>query len=277
MPRIDAHQHFWRYSPTTHAWIDDSMGVLKRDYLPPDLAPLLVERGYDGCVAVQAEQTVAETRWLLGLAAAHPFIKGVVGWVDLRDPDVADVLRELSADRRFRGVRHIVQAEPDDRFMLQPEFQRGLAALAPLGLVYDVLVYPKQLPAAIELVPRFPEQRFVLDHIAKPDIKRGAREPWATQIRTLGQNPNLSCKLSGLVTEADWARWQPADIHPYLDTVLEAFGPERLMIGSDWPVATLAGDYHRVMALVEEYLAARLPAAAGEAVLGGTAARVYGL
>jgi L-fuconolactonase len=279
MTRIDAHQHFWRYSPATHGWIDDSMAVLKRDFLPPDLQPLLAARGYDGCLAVQAEQTVDETRWLLGLCAAHPFIKGVVGWVDLRSPDVATVLAQLAQqdhDRRFRGVRHIVQSEPDDRFLLQPEFQRGIAALAPLGLCYDVLIYPKQLPAAIELCPRFPQQRFVLDHIAKPDIKRGVREPWAGQIRTLAGNANVSCKVSGLVTEADWARWRPEDIHPYLDVVFEAFGPERLMIGSDWPVSTLAGDYNRVMAVVEDYLA-RLPSAAVEAVLGGTAARCYQL
>jgi L-fuconolactonase len=277
MPRIDAHQHFWRYSPQTHGWIDDNMAVLKRDFLPEHLAPLLRERTYDGCVAVQAEQAVSETRWLLSLADQHAFIKGVVGWVDLRDPDVATVLAELARHPRFRGVRHIVQGEPDDRFMLGAEFQRGIAALAPLGLTYDILIYPRQLPAAIDLVQRFPQQPFVLDHIAKPDMKAGTREPWAAQLRALAAaHPTLTCKLSGLVTEADWASWKVTDIHPFLDTVLEAFGTQRLMIGSDWPVCTLAADYHRTMGLVEEYLA-RVPPAAREAILGGTAAAFYGL
>jgi L-fuconolactonase len=277
MPRIDAHQHFWRYSPQTHGWIDDNMAVLKRDFLPEHLAPLLHERTYDGCVAVQAEQAVSETRWLLSLADQNPFIKGVVGWVDLRAPDVATVLAELARHPRFRGVRHIVQGEPDDRFMLGPEFQRGIAALAPFGLTYDILIYPRQLPAAIELVKRFPQQPFVLDHIAKPDMKAGTREPWGTQIKQLAAaHPGLTCKLSGLVTEADWASWKLSDIHPFLDVVLEAFGTERLMIGSDWPVCTLAADYHRAMGLVEEYLA-RVPPAAREAILGGTAAAFYGL
>jgi L-fuconolactonase len=276
MPRIDAHQHFWRYSPQTHGWIDDNMAVLKRDFLPEDLAPLLRERNYAGCVAVQAEQAVSETRWLLSLADQNDFIKGVVGWVDLRDPDVASVLAELVRHPRFRGVRHIVQGEPDD-FMLGEEFQRGIAALAPFGLTYDILIYPRQLPAAIELCQRFPQQSFVLDHIAKPDMKAGTREPWATQLRALAAaHPTLTCKLSGLVTEADWAGWKLTDIHPFLDTVLEAFGTQRLMIGSDWPVCTLAADYHRTMGLVEEYLA-RVPPAAREAILGGTAAAFYGL
>jgi L-fuconolactonase len=277
MPRIDAHQHFWRYSPQTHGWIDDNMAVLKRDFLPEDLAPLLHERTYDGCVAVQAEQAVSETRWLLSLADQHPFIKGVVGWVDLRAPDPGTVLSDLARNPRFKGVRHIVQGEPDDRFMLGAEFQRGIAALAPLNLTYDILIYPRQLPAAIELCQRFPQQRFVLDHIAKPDMKTGTREPWATQLKALAAaHPGLTCKLSGLVTEADWASWKLTDIHPFLDIVLEAFGAERLMIGSDWPVCTLAADYHRAMGLVEEYLA-RVPPAAREAILGGTAAAFYRL
>jgi L-fuconolactonase len=277
MPRIDAHQHFWRYSPQTHGWIDDSMAVLKRDFLPADLAPLLHERTYDGCVAVQAEQAVSETRWLLSLADQNAFIKGVVGWVDLREPDVGMVLAELARHPRFKGVRHIVQGEPDDRFMLGADFQRGIAALAPLDLTYDILIYPRQMAAAIELVQRFPKQRFVLDHIAKPDMKAGTREPWATQLRALAAaHPGLTCKLSGLVTEADWARWKPTDIQPFLDVVLEAFGVDRLMIGSDWPVCTLAADYHRTMGLVEEYLA-RVPPAAREAILGGTAAAFYRL
>jgi L-fuconolactonase len=276
MPRIEAHQHFWRYSPQTHGWIEDHMAVLKRDFLPADLEPLLLSHGYTGCVAVQAQQTVEETVWLLDLADQHPFIKGVVGWVDLRSPDVGGELARLAPRKKLKGIRHIVQGEPDDRFMLGAEFQRGIAALAAHGLSYDILVYPRQLPAAIELATRFPQQAFVLDHIAKPEMKAGLREPWAGHLGLLAAHQNVSCKLSGLVTEANWARWKPEDIVPYLDVVSEAFGPERLMIGSDWPVCTLAADYGRTMDLVESYLA-RLPAGAAEAVLGDNASRFYRL
>ncbi|HXU80599.1 MAG TPA: amidohydrolase family protein [Polyangia bacterium] len=275
MARLDAHQHFWRYSPQTHGWIDDSMAVLKRDFLPPDLEPLLKRRGYDGCVAVQAEMTVAESHWLLDLADRHPFIRGVVGWVDLCSPDVADALAPLAKRPKLRGIRHIVQAEPDD-FMRRPDFQRGIAALAPLGLTYDVLVYHRQLPAALDLVERFPGQKFVVDHVAKPDIKAGLRHPWAPHMRALARHPNVFCKVSGMVTEADWHAWIPAQLEYYLDVVFDAFGPERIMIGSDWPVCLLAADYDRTMSVVEEYVG-RLPAKAGEAVLGETAARFYGI
>jgi L-fuconolactonase len=276
MARIDAHQHFWKYSPSTHGWIEDHMAVLKRDFLPPDLEPLLEARGYRGCVAVQAQQAVEETGWLLDLADRFPFIEAVVGWVDLRSPEVGSVLGALAARKKLKGLRHIVQSEPDDRFLLGAEFQRGIAALGPLGLTYDILIYPRQLPAAIELVKRFPAQPFVLDHIAKPDIKAGVEEPWAGQMRQLAAHENVFCKLSGLVTEADWVRWTPEEIAPYLDVVLEAFGPQRLMIGSDWPVCLLGGDYGRVMGLVETYLQ-RLPTEAAEAILGGTATRFYRL
>lgn len=273
--RIDSHQHFWKYSPETHGWIDDSMAVLKRDFLPEDLEPILAARGYAACVAVQAQLSIDETRWLLELADRHRFIAAVVGWVDLCAPDAADNLRALSTNPRLRGVRHVVQAERDD-FMLRPDFQRGIAALEPLGLTYDILVYHRQLPAALALVEKFPGQPFVVDHIAKPDIKRGLRDPWAAQMQALARHPNVFCKVSGMVTEADWGAWTPSHLRPYLEVVFEAFGPDRLMIGSDWPVSTLAGDYARVMGVVEEYVA-RLPPAAAEAVLGGTAERFYKL
>jgi L-fuconolactonase len=276
MPRIDSHQHFWRYSPQTHGWIEDHMAVLKRDFLPTDLQPLLAARRMDGCVAVQAAQTLEETDWLLELADRHPIIRAVVGWVDLRSAEVASVLARYQNRPRLRGIRHIVQSEPDDRFMLGAEFLRGIAALEPAGLTYDILVYPRQLPAAIELASRFPRQRFVLDHIAKPEMKAGVREPWAAQVRQLAANRNVFCKLSGLVTEADWARWKPEDITPYLDMVIEAFGPERLMVGSDWPVCLLAAEYGRALDLVENHLT-RLPTSAREGIMGGNAARFYGL
>ena len=275
MARLDAHQHFWRYSPKTHGWINDAMAVLKKDFLPEDLLPHLKKRGYDGCVAVQAEQNVKETGWLLDLADQHPFIKGVVGWVDLLAADVATTLAPLAKRKKLRGIRHVVQGEPDD-FMRRPDFQRGIAALAPLKLTYDILVYHRQLPAALALVEKFPRQPFVIDHLAKPDIKHALRDPWTSDMRALAKHPHVFCKVSGMVTEADWKHWTPAQLKPYLDVVFEAFGPERLMIGSDWPVCTVAADYDRTMSVVEEYVA-KLPARAQEAVLGGTAAKFYGL
>lgn len=273
---LDAHVHFWRYAPATHPWIDDSMASLRRDFLPADLAPLLRTAGLDGCVAVQAQQNVAETEWLLRLAGEHPFIRGVVGWVDLCAENAADELRRLAVNPRLRGVRHIVQDEPDDRFLLRADFGRGLAALAPLGLTYDILVYARQLPAAIDVVERFPAQRFVLDHLGKPDVRGGGLEAWRGQLRRLSRAPNVWCKLSGLVTEADWAAWTPAELIPYLDVALDCFGPSRLMIGSDWPVCTLAASHERAVALVADRIATL---AAGEraAILGGTAAAFYGV
>ena len=274
-PRIDAHQHFWRYSPQTHAWIDDSMPTIKRDFLPPALKPLLDVSGFDGCVAVQAEQSIAETEWLLQLADEHPFIRGVVGWVDLCAPDAVEQLRRVAAHPRLRGIRHIVQDEPDG-FMLRPEFQRGTAALAGFGLTYDILIYERQLPEALELVRRFPEQRFVMDHMAKPSIRDGSIDAWRAGITAIAACPNVYCKLSGMVTEADWQRWRPADFAPYIETVLETFGPRRVMIGSDWPVCLLAGDYRGVISIVTGAIGA-LPAGDREAVMGGAAAEFYGL
>lgn len=275
-PRIDAHQHFWRYHPETHPWIDDSMQQLRRDFLPRDLQPLLSDAGITGCVAVQAQQNVSETEWLLRLAAAHPFIRGVVGWVDLCAPGVVGELQRLAANSRLRGVRHIVQDEPDQRFLLRPDFMRGLAALAPSGLTYDILIYPRQLPAAIELVERFPQQRFVLDHLAKPAIREQHIDAWRQAIQSLGRFPNVCCKLSGMVTEARWNGWTPADFIPYLDVALACFGADRLMFGSDWPVCTLAASYDEVLGIITDYVG-RMSVAERDAIFGGTAARFYGL
>jgi L-fuconolactonase len=274
--RIDAHQHFWRYSPQTHAWIDDTMRPLKRDFLPRDLEPLLRDAGFDSCIAVQAEQSIAETEWLLALADEHVFIRGVVGWVDLRALDVEEQLRRIAARPKLRGVRHIAQDEPDDRFLMRSDFTRGIAALAAFDLAYDILIYPRQMPAAVELAQAFPQQRFVLDHLGKPQIRDGELERWARGIAALSRNRNVSCKLSGMVTEAAWAKWSPTDFTPYLDTVMDWFGPERLMIGSDWPVCTLAGSYGDVTDIVRSYIE-RLTDSDREAILGGTATRVYGL
>lgn len=273
--RIDSHQHFWRYSPVSHAWIDDSMAVLKRDYMPEHLRVELDRSSLDGCVAVQAAESLDETRFLLELAEDNPWILGVVGWVDLLADDVRDALAQFDDHARFVGVRHIVQSEPDD-FMARHDFRRGIAALAEFDLAYDVLVYARQLPAAIDLVRAFEGQRFVLDHAGKPDIRHAAIDEWAGAIRELSRCPNVWCKVSGLVTEADWTAWTDADLRPYLDVVFQAFGPERLMIGSDWPVCTLAASHPRVVGVVSQY-AAGSSESERRAVLGETAARFYKL
>lgn len=273
--RLDSHQHFWSYDEAQYPWIPKG-SPLHRDWLPSDLAPLLAAAGIDGCIAVQARQTLEESRWLLTLADHSPTIKGVVGWVDLRSDRVEEELAELSANPRFRGVRHVVQDEPDDQFMLRPEFVRGISKLAQFGMSYDLLVFPRQLPAAIELVRKFPGQPFVLDHIAKPPIKDGTLEPWRTQIRELAEFPHVMCKASGMVTEAKHASWRAEDFRPYLDVVFEAFGSDRMMYGSDWPVCLLAGSYERVVRIVDDYTR-RLPADERAAFFGGNAARFYAI
>ncbi len=246
---------------------------------PSDLKPLLAAAGFDGSIAVQAQHSVDETRWLLDLAAQNPFIKGVVGWVDLCSPAFGDQLQEFKVHEfkgnpRLVGIRHVLQAEPDDEFMLRPDFRRGLAQLAELGLVYDLLLYPRHLPAAAKLVAEFPRQSFVLDHIAKPGIAAGVLDPWRRDIAALAAFPNVSCKLSGMVTEARWSHWEPADFAPYLDAVFAAFGPERLMIGSDWPVCTVAGSYAAVMKIVQDSIAGLTPDQR-DGILGENCARIY--
>lgn len=273
---IDAHQHFWHYSPAEHVWMTDAMPQLKRDLLPGDLKPLLAQAGIQGTVAVQARQNLAETEWLLALADQHDFICGVVGWVDLQSPDVRAQLQQHAHHPRFRGVRHVVHDEPDDDFMRRPEFLRGLEALAEFGLTYDLLLFPKHLPLAVEVVRQFPRQRFVLDHLAKPFIKAGRLAPWEADIRALARCENVYCKVSGMVTEADWQHWQAGDFKPYLDVVFDCFGTDRLMFGSDWPVCTLAGDYAAVAGLVRDYLQA-LPDSVEQRVMGRNASDFYGL
>lgn len=272
--RIDAHQHFWRYNPAHQVWMTDEMAVLRRDHLPEELLPLLHAVGFDGCIAVQARQMIEETEWLLQLADAHPFIKGVVGWVDLRSHGLRAQLERFAPHPAFVGVRHVVHDEPDDTFMLLPEFRRGIAQLRAFDLAYDLLLYPRHLPVAMKLAREFPDQRFVLDHIAKPAIREGLISPWREDLERLAECPNVTCKLSGLVTEAQWGRWRPEDFHRYLDIVVAAFGPDRLMIGSDWPVCTLSGDYVGTMRVVMDYVQ-RFPPATQEAMLGGTCARFY--
>ena len=273
--KIDSHQHFWNYSATEYPWIPKD-SPLHRDWLPGDLQPLLTKAGLDGSVAVQARQTIEESRWLLNLADHYPLIKGVVGWVDLRSASVEEQLSELSKHPKFVGVRHVVQDEPDVDFMLRPEFQRGIGKLKQFKLSYDILVYPKQLPAAIALARAVPDQSFVLDHIAKPFIKDGIISPWREQIRELATSQNVFCKISGMVTEANPANWKPGDFEPYLDVVFDAFGEDRLMFGSDWPVCLLAGSYEKVFALLDGYTG-RLNAVARGKIYGGNAVRFYRL
>jgi L-fuconolactonase len=273
---VDAHQHFWIYSPGEYGWIDDSMAALRRDFLPNDLKLELESSGFQGSVAVQARQTLEETRWLLELADNSPWILGVVGWVDLRSPDVRSQLKVLAQNPKLVGIRHIVQSEPDDRFLLQPDFLRGISALEEFDLAYDILIYTKHLPVAAEFVQRFPRQRFVLDHLAKPPIKSGDIDSWARGIRRLAEFPNVSCKLSGLVTEADWQHWEPEQIIPFLDVAFEAFGPDRLMVGSDWPVCLVAAKYARWVNVLKAYLLGRKPEFR-ESVLGGNARQFWRL
>jgi L-fuconolactonase len=272
--RIDAHQHYWIYSPHEYGWIDESMAAIRRDFLPQDLKPELDRGGFGGSVLVQTRQTLEETRWLLMLASHCPEICGVVGWADLCSPDISSQLKEFAENPKLVGLRHIVQAEPDDNFLLREDFIRGISMLEIFDLAYDILIYARHLPVAAKFVERFPKQRFVLDHMAKPPIKNGDIELWARGIRRLAEFPNVYCKLSGLVTEADWQDWTPDQITPYLDVAIEAFGPERLMIGSDWPVCLVAGSYQRVISLVGDYLR-NLPAAAQQAVMGGNAQRFW--
>jgi L-fuconolactonase len=278
--QIDAHQHFWKYSAAEYPWIGAGMECLARDYLPADLAGPARAAGIAGTVAVQARQTLEETRWLLALAEREPLIAGVVGWVDLRSQRVADQLAGFSAAKKFVGVRHVVQDEPDPRFLLGEAFVGGLRSLHQFGLTYDLLLHPPQLPAAVELAALLPEQPLVLDHLAKPRIAAwataGDREAWRRDIEALARHDNVSCKVSGMVTEAAWRRWRPADFAPYLEIVLDAFGPNRLMFGSDWPVCLLAGEYAEVVGIVRDFCG-RLAAAEQAAIWGGTAARFYSL
>lgn len=274
--RVDSHQHFWRYNAVRDAWITDEMAVLKRDFLPADLLPELRANGIDACVAVQAAQSEEETRFLLDLAEKHREVAGVVGWVNLLEEKVEERLAHFSRSRKLRGFRHIVQAEPDDRFLMRKEFLRGIGMLSRFGFTYDILIYARHLDGANEFVQQFPEQKFVIDHIAKPQIKAGELDGWSRGIRAIAKHPNVWCKVSGLVTEADWKRWTASDFRPYLDVVFETFGVDRLMFGSDWPVCLLGGNYAKVKAIVDDYTQS-FSAADKDKIFGGNAARFYGL
>lgn len=251
---IDAHQHFWFYTPERDTWITDDMAAIRRDFLPADLEPILKANGIDGCVAVQADQSEDETTLLLNLAGAYGFIRGVVGWVDLRAEGVYERLEYFSQYEELKGIRHVAQAEPDD-FLMRPEVIRGIRQLAAFDLTYDILIYPSQLKAALHLVRAIPDVNFVIDHMAKPHIRKQEINRWSNFMAEIAKNKNTCCKVSGLVTEADWKSWSPKDSFPYLDVVFEHFGPDRLLFGSDWPVCLVAADYGQVKTLIEEYVA----------------------
>jgi L-fuconolactonase len=274
--RIDSHHHFWKFVPAEYGWISDLMSVLQADFLPTHLKQELDRLGIGGAVSVQARQTIQETEWLLDLADENDFIKGVVGWVPLASSDVRKTLDALVERPKLKAVRHVVQDEPDDDFILRDDFNAGVSKLVDYELVYDILIYERHLPQAIEFVDRHPNQRFVLDHLAKPRAKERAIEPWRANIRRLAQRENVYCKLSGLATEADWQGWTYEQLSVYLDIALQAFGPERLMFGSDWPVCLLAASYSKWYEVITRFCS-DLSVDEQNRVYGGTAIEAYGL
>lgn len=273
--KIDAHQHFWQFDPIRDAWIDDSMKKIRRDFMPEELQTLLSDNNFDGCVAVQADQSEKETFFLLELAKRYSFIHGVVGWVDLLADDFKDQLLELSKNPYLKGVRHIAQGEADD-YLSRAHVQQGIQQLSDFDMTYDILVYAHQLPAAIDLVQAIPNQLFVLDHIAKPKISKGMDDSWMHNMFRLAQNPQVYCKISGMVTEATDYNWSKDEFIPFLDLVFEAFGVDRIMYGSDWPVCLLAAEYKEQLAIVESYIS-KLSVSEQEKIMGGNASVFYRL
>ncbi|HEX7366712.1 MAG TPA: amidohydrolase family protein [Pelobium sp.] len=254
MLKIDTHQHFWKYSPHQHAWISDEMAAIQRDFLPADLQPLLNEFGISACIAVQADESETDNDFLLGLAKKNDFIKGVIGWLDYLDEGISSKLAYYSDFKELKGFRYVLQGKEQRDLMLDKNFVRGIAAMKAYDFVYELLIYPDQLGYAAQLVDQFPNQVFVLNHIAKPLIKLGEIEQWKSAVTALAQYHNVYCKVSGMVTEADWINWKYQDFVPYLDVIFSAFGTDRVMFGSDWPVCNLAGNYPKVVGIVDAYL-----------------------
>ena len=273
---IDSHQHFWNYEPEKHSWIDDEMSVIRRDFLSDDLKKIFTDNGVDACVAVQADQTTNETDFLISIAENNNFVKGVVGWVDFRSESIEQDLLKYKKYDVVKGFRHVVQGEQDHNFMLRPEFLRGIELLGKYDLCYDILIFPHQLGATLELVKKFPNQKFVIDHIAKPYIKDGFFEGWAVMMREIAKHQNVYCKISGMITEADYKTWTPEQVHPYMKLVLESFGASRVMYGSDWPVCLVAGNYSMVKSLVTDFIS-DLSQEQQNAIMGGNAAKFYNL
>ncbi len=276
MTIIDTHHHFWKYSPAEYGWISDEMKSIRRDFLPADLKKTLDEAGVSGAVSVQARTTVEESDWLLSMAEKHDFLRGVVGWVPLTEGDVEKHLERLAQHKKFKGVRHVIQGEPDDNYILRPDFNAGVKKLLKYKLRYDILIFEKHLKPSIRFVDQHPNQMFILDHVAKPKIKERILSPWREDMIELGKRPNVYCKLSGMITEADWKKWSSADLAPYLDSALQAFGPKRLMFGSDWPVMLVAGQYKPWVELVKQTIK-RYSAAEQEQILSKNAIEAYAL
>jgi L-fuconolactonase len=274
--KIDAHHHLWRYSAAEYGWIDGSMSLLRRDFLPKDLTAAMASADVDGSVVVQARQTMEETRWLLNLAEDCDVIRGVVGWAPIAGEEFPGVMEEFEHRPKLKGLRHVIQGEKDENYILREDFNSGIRSMLGSGLVYDILIYERHLPQTIDFVDEHPEQVFVLDHVAKPLIREGVMEPWASRMRELGERENVWCKVSGMVTEADWSAWTLDGLRPYLDTVVEAFGVRRLMAGSDWPVCLVASEYGRWFDGLNKYFAG-FSESERAAVFGGTAIEVYGL
>ncbi|GAA6204560.1 amidohydrolase family protein [Thalassotalea sp. SU-HH00458] len=275
--RIDAHHHLWQYNPEEYDWIDDSMVVLKKNFLIEELQQTLANNHIDGSIAVQARQSIEETNWLLSLANSSAEIKGVVGWIDLKSETLNHQLKQCKSHKKLVGFRHVIQGETDPDFMRNDKFIHGLKALAEHGYCYDLLIYAHQLPSAIEMLAKVPDLRVVIDHIAKPNIKTGDEfSRWQYGMKTLAKNPNVYCKVSGMVTEADWQNWQYENFVPYLDTIFQYFGENRVMFGSDWPVCLVAGDYSKVKQIIHDYLSNKNQQTIGN-VFGLNAAKFYQL
>lgn len=273
---IDSHQHFWKYEEEKHSWIDDEMATIRRDFFPTDLKKVFKENNIDGCVAVQADQTLEENKFLLELAEEHSFIKGIVGWVDLRSSKVESDLEKYQDFSKMKGFRHVVQGESDHNFLLRPNFLRGISYLERYNYVYDILVFPHQLGAVLEFVKRFPNQKFVIDHIAKPYIKDGFYDGWAVLMKEIAKHQNVYCKVSGMITEADYKTWTPEQVEPYMQLALDSFGVDRIMYGSDWPVCLVAGSYEKVVSLTKNFIST-LSVTEQNAIMGGNATAFYNL
>ena len=273
---IDSHQHFWKYNPFKHSWIDDNMSEIRKDFLPSDLAKVYIENAIDGCIAVQADQTLEETDFLIDLASKNDFIKGIVGWVDLRSENIEKVLEKYSKQNIVKGFRHVVQAESDHNFLLRPSFLRGISLLEKYNFTYDILVFPHQLGAVLEFVKQFPKQKFVIDHIAKPYIKDGFYEGWASQMTSISKQENVYCKMSGMITEADYNTWTLEQLNPYMDLILKDFGPNRIMFGSDWPVCLVAGNYKQVKEIVTNFIL-KLSDSEQRGIMGTNAINFYNI
>lgn len=276
MLKIDAHQHFWKFNPVRDSWITDEMAVIQKDILPGDLEPVLKENSFDGCVVVQSDQSEEENIFQLANAAKHNFIKGVVGWADLQAFDIEQKLVYYSGFEKMKGFRHVLQGEADRSLMLNPKFMNGISKLKKYNFTYDILIFPDQLKYVPQFVSSFPAQKFVIDHIAKPLIKEGKTDEWKKEIQAVAKHENVWCKISGLVTEADWKVWKPANFTPYLDVVTEAFGTKRILFGSDWPVCLVAASYNQTLGIVKDYFA-NFSINEQNAFFGGNAVNFYRL